>query len=71
MWAITGYCLTIWFKITAALIIGLAVAALVWGLGSGPFWLAVLAASLLELATIRGLARHWALEARYSWWWFG
>lgn len=70
MWSTTAWVLRTWLKMTLALAALVAVAALVWGVGSRPFVLAVVAAVLLDLLTIRGLIREWAFDARGSWWWF-
>jgi membrane protein YdbS with pleckstrin-like domain len=69
MWEVTGWALTTWLKVTVVLSVGVGAAWLVWGAGSGPFWLAALGAGLLELYAIRQVGREWAYEARSSWWW--
>ncbi|MDQ2706292.1 MAG: hypothetical protein M3Z25_01000 [Actinomycetota bacterium] len=68
MGGVTGWVFMTWLKITVAL-----------GLGVGGVWLftdrpgyvtaAVIAAGLIELWTVKALAREWAYEARTAWWW--
>ena len=70
MWDTTGWALRIWAKVTVLLGVLVAVAAVVWGVDSTAFVLAVLGAGLVELGTIRGLCREWAFDARARWWWF-
>lgn len=69
MFSVTGRLLLVWLRVT--LMVGLAVLVVgwVWGFDSGPFVVAVLAAVVVELLTIRGLAREWTFEARGHWWW--
>lgn len=70
MWETTGWAVRTWLKVTlilAALTGGVAV---VWGIDSRAFGVAVIGAVLVELATIRGLCREWAFDARCRWWWF-
>ncbi|GAA1187553.1 hypothetical protein [Pseudonocardia alaniniphila] len=69
MWSVTGWVFATWLKITLLLALAVLVAALVFGTGSGWFWLATAAAVLAELYVIRQLAREWGYEARLSWWW--
>ncbi len=69
MWAVTGWALATWLKVTAFLAVLVGVVWLVWGGGSGQFLLAVIGAVLLEVYAIRQLCREWAYEARSSWWW--
>jgi hypothetical protein len=69
MWAVTGWALTTWLKVTVFLLLGVGVAWLVWGAHSGQFLLALVGAALLETYAIRQLCREWAHEARSSWWW--
>ena len=71
MWTTTGHCLATWLKVTLVLGVLVLVAGIVWGFGTGPFVIAVIAAVVLDLLAIRGLVREWAFEARGSWWWFG
>jgi len=70
MWETTGWCLRTWLKVTLVLAVLIGVAAAVWGVGTRPFIVAVVAAVVLELLTIRGLLREWAFDARGRWWWF-
>jgi hypothetical protein len=69
MWAVTGWALTTWLKVTVVLVVLVGLAWLVWGVHSGQFVLAAIGAVLLEGYTIRQLCREWAYEARSSWWW--
>jgi hypothetical protein len=69
MWAVTGWALATWLKLTAVLAGVVLVVWLVHGAGSGWFWAAVLGGVALELWAIRQLGREWAYEARSSWWW--
>lgn len=68
MWAVTGWALVTALKVTAALMLLVGLAWLAWG-DTGPFWLTVIGAVLLDGYAIRQLAREWASEARSSWWW--
>lgn len=67
MWAVTGWAITTWLRVT--LLVGLGVGA-AW-LWCSPGWFVACAAAgaLVELWAIRQLAREWAYEARWSWWW--
>lgn len=69
MWEVTGYCLITWLRITTILAILVGIAALVWGLGSVPFWLILATAVGLDWLAIRGLAREWSYHACGRWWW--
>jgi hypothetical protein len=71
MWATTGHCIATWLKVTVVLGVLVLIAGFVWGFGSSAFTLAVLAAILIDLIAVRGLAREWSFNARGSWWWFG
>ena len=67
MWAVTGWAIRVWLRITVFLALGVG-AAWLW---LSPGWLAVvcIAAGLIEMWAFRQLAREWAWEARSSWWW--
>lgn len=69
MWAVTGWALATWLKITAFVAGAVLVTWVVYGPGSVWFWAAVLGGGALELWAIRQLGREWAYEARSSWWW--
>lgn len=71
MLSTTGWCLATWLKATALLGTAVLIIGLIWGFASGTFTTAVIIAAVLDLLTIRGLAREWLWEARGSWWWFG
>ena len=67
MWAVTGWAVATWLKITVFLALSVG-AAWLW---CAPGWFAVvvIVAVLVELCAIRQLAKEWAYEARSSWWW--
>ncbi len=67
MWAVTGWAVVTWLKISIAL--ALAVGAAWLCCSPGWFVVCVIAAVLVELWAIRQLAKEWASEARSSWWW--
>ena len=69
MWAVTGWALATWLKVTVFLAAAVGVVWFVWGGQSGPFLLALTGAVLLEGYAVRQLCREWAYEARSSWWW--
>ena len=58
-----------WAKITLTLIAGAGLVILYCGWDSTETRVALITAGLLELLTLRGLARQWLLTARCSWWW--
>lgn len=70
MWSTTGWVVRTWLKVTLLLGVLLGVAALVWGVGTKQFVVAVIVAVVVELVAIRGLCREWAFDARGRWWWF-
>lgn len=67
MWAVTGWAVATWLKLTVLLAFGVG-AAWLW-LDSGWFSVACIGAVLTELWAARQLGREWAYEARASWWW--
>ncbi|OJY42710.1 hypothetical protein [Pseudonocardia sp. 73-21] len=67
MWAVTGWAVATWLKLTVLLALGVG-AAWLW-LDSGWFSVACIGAALAELWALRQLGREWAYEARSSWWW--
>jgi hypothetical protein len=69
IWAVTGWAVATWLKVTALLGGVVLVVWLVYGADSGWFWIAVGGGAVLELWTVRQLGREWASEARTSWWW--
>jgi hypothetical protein len=69
MWAVTGWAVVTWLKLTAVLTATVAVAGWQLGTGTGGFWIVGAAAVTVEVYAIRQLAREWADEARSSWWW--
>lgn len=69
MWAVTGWALATWLKLTALLAGAVGIVWLVYGTGSGWFWTACAAALLAQIWIVRGLSGEWAYEARASWWW--
>ncbi|GAB3460639.1 hypothetical protein [Actinophytocola sediminis] len=70
MWTTTAWVFRTWLKVTVALAVLVGVVALVWGVGSRPFDIALVAAVVLDLLTVRGLLREWTFDARGHWWWF-
>ncbi len=69
MWAVTGWAVLTWLKLTALLAV---VVLVVWwqlGTGSGWFLLACVIGAGAQLWAIRQLAREWTDEARACWWW--
>ena len=70
MWSTTGWAVWTWLKVTFLLAALVGIAALMWGVGSHQFIVAVIVAVVVELFTIRGLCREWAFDARGRWWWF-
>lgn len=66
MFALTGWAVAMWLRITLALTLAVA---LVWWLVPTWLWLAITAAVLIELHIIRQLAREWSWQARAHWWW--
>ncbi|HEX2298551.1 MAG TPA: hypothetical protein VHH34_08550 [Pseudonocardiaceae bacterium] len=66
----TGRLAATWLRITLALTAVLAVVATGYGVGSAEFTVAVLAAVVVELLTVRALCREWAWQARGAWWRF-
>ena len=70
MWAVTGWVVVTWLKITILLGVAVVLAWLAFGTGSGAFVLACIAAGVGELYLSRQLGREWAREARVTaWWW--
>ena len=69
MWAVTGWCLLTWVRITVALSVIVGVLWLTVGTDDRWFWAAAVGAAFLELYAIRQLAREWTFEARSCWWW--
>ena len=67
MWAVTGWAVATWLKITVFLALAVG-AAWLW-CSPGWFAVAVIVGVLVELWAIRQLAKEWAYEARSSWWW--
>jgi hypothetical protein len=70
MWAVTGWVVVTWLKMTIALAAAVAVAWLAFGAGSGAFVLACIGAGVGELYLSRQLCREWADEARITCWWW-
>lgn len=65
----TGQLIGTWLRVTLLLGLAVLVVGWIWGFGSIPFALAVIAAAAIELLALRGLAREWVFEARGRWWW--
>jgi hypothetical protein len=67
MWAVTGWAVVTWLRVTILLALGVG-AAWLW-LSPGWFTASCAAAAIVELWAVRQLAREWAYEARSTWWW--
>ncbi len=67
MWAVTGWALVTWLRVTVLVAVGIG-AAWLW-CSPGWFTACAVAAVLIELWAVRQLGREWASEARSSWWW--
>jgi len=65
----TGRLIGTWVRVTLVLGMLVLIAGWVWGFGSTPFVIAVIAAVGVELLAVRGLAREWVFDARGHWWW--
>jgi hypothetical protein len=70
MWAVTGWAIATWLRVTVALTAVVVVAWLALGEHSGAFWLIFLAALLAEGYLSRQLLREWGDEARITCWWW-
>ena len=68
MWAVTGWAVATWLKVTVVLALAVLLAWLL--LAPGWFVLALGLAVLADLYAARQLAREWADEARLSCWWW-
>ena len=68
MTSVTGLVLRTWLKITLAL--GLGVLG-VWLFTVKPGYtvVAVIVAGIVEVWSVKALAKEWAYEARTAWWW--
>lgn len=70
MWAVTGWVIATWLRVTLALAAAIAVTWLALGEQSGAFWLICLGALTVELYLSRQLLREWSDQARFlCWWW--
>lgn len=67
MWAVTGWAVATWLRVTLLLAVAVG-AAWLW-CSPGWFTVACVAGAVGELWAIRQLAREWTYEARSSWWW--
>ena len=70
MWAVTGWVIATWLRVTLALTAAVVVAWLALGAHSGAFWLICAAALIAEGYLSRQLLREWAHEARLGCWWW-
>ncbi len=68
MWDVTGWAAATWLKTTILLAVALGVCWLVFGISSGPFVLACVAAAIAEIHVTRQLVREWTHEASLRWW---
>jgi hypothetical protein len=69
MWAVTGWVIATWLRVTAILAATVTLCWLLLGTHSGVFWLACCAAVTAELYLSRQLLREWNWEAGLRWWW--
>jgi membrane protein YdbS with pleckstrin-like domain len=69
MWDVTAWAVVTWLRTTALLALAVGACWLFFGVGSGQFTLAVIAAAVAELYAVRQLGREWAHEASLRWWW--
>jgi hypothetical protein len=69
MWAVTGWVIATWLRVTFLLTAAVGLAWLALGEHSGAFWLICLGAVLAELYLSRQLLREWGWEAGLHWWW--
>jgi hypothetical protein len=70
MWAVTGWVIATWLRVTLALSAAVVVSWLALGEHSGAFWLICAGAGLAELYLSRQLLCEWAHEARLGCWWW-
>jgi hypothetical protein len=70
MWAVTGWVIVTWLRVTLALTAAVVVSWLVFGAHSGAFLLICVGALLVEGYLSRQLLREWAHEARLGCWWW-
>jgi hypothetical protein len=70
MWAVTGWVIATWLRVTLALAAAVTVCWFTLGEHSGAFWLVCLGALLAEGYLSRQLLREWAHEARLGCWWW-
>jgi hypothetical protein len=69
MWAVTGWVIATWLRVTLILAAAVGVGWLALGTHSGAFWLLCIAAVAGELYLSRQLLREWNDEAGLRWWW--
>ena len=69
MWAVTGWVIVTWLRVTLALTAAVMVGWLALGTHSGAFLLICVAAITGELYLSRQLLREWNDEAGLRWWW--
>ncbi len=69
MWAVTGWVIATWLRVTLALTAAVGIAWLALGSSSGAFWLLCAAALAAEGYLSRQLVREWNHEAGLRWWW--
>ena len=70
MWAVTGWVIVTWLRVTLALAAAVAVCWFALGQHSGAFWLICTAALLAEGYLSRQLLHEWAHAARLGCWWW-
>jgi hypothetical protein len=69
MWAVTGWVVATWLKLTAVLAVVVAVCWWQVGTDSGWFFAVCCAAVAGEVYLTGQLRKEWAHEARATWWW--
>ncbi len=68
MWAVTGWALATWLRVTVLLGLGVLLAWLT--LDPGWFWLVAGLAVLADCYAARQLCREWTHEAHLTCWWW-
>ena len=70
MWAVTGWVIATWLRVTLVLAAAVTVCWLTLGTQSNAFWGVCAVAVLAEGYLSRQLLREWAHEARITCWWW-
>ena len=69
MWAVTGWVIATWLRVTLSLTAAVAICWFALGEHSGAFWFICCGALGTELYLSRQLLREWGWEAGLRWWW--